>query len=111
TAERFTFKNATAGAARAVRELADKITLMRRMRGANVVPLVKLASRPMTTRFGKKIRPFFEVVGWYEPGTGGPLVEHRPTPPALQGNAYAAAKMRTVEPVTVAEAIGDEIPF
>jgi hypothetical protein len=89
------------------------MTLMRRMRGANVTPLVKLASRPMPTQFGKKIRPYFEIVNWLEPGSGSPQLEHQPhgNSGGSPGNAYAAAKMRTVKPVTVAEDLNDEIPW
>jgi len=115
TAERFTFKNSTAGAARAVWEVADKVKWMRLMRGANVVPLVKLANRPMTTRFGKKIRPHFEIIEWLEPGGGSPQLEHKThgNGGGSSGNAYAEVKsgMRIVEPVTTSEELDDEIPF
>jgi hypothetical protein len=64
SAAKFTFANGTVGARIAVSNLKDQIKWMRAMRGDNVVPLIELASKPMKTKFGQKLRPDFKAVEW-----------------------------------------------
>jgi hypothetical protein len=58
----------TIGASICVRELVEKVCWMRRFRGAKVTPIVRLASKWMTTRFGGRMRPHLEIVRWVEAG-------------------------------------------
>ena len=65
----YTYLNSTIGAHIAVDHLREKVITMRALRGARVVPVVKLSQRPMKTSFGMKSRPEFEIielapVGW-----------------------------------------------
>jgi hypothetical protein len=64
SAEAFTYLNSTWGARIAVERLAERVANMRRLRGAAALPLVKLESRPMKTKFGTKQRPEFKIVEW-----------------------------------------------
>jgi hypothetical protein len=99
SAATYTFISATVGARIAVERLSEQTRMMRTLRGASVVPLVKLDSAPMKTRFtANKQRPAFTVVEWRYLGGGNggaPAIEHKPTP---------------VEPVTLAEELDDAIP-
>jgi hypothetical protein len=101
SAESYTFINGTFGARLAVEKLADRVANMQRLRGGNALPVVKLESKPMKTKFGTKQRPEFTVVEWREIGANGGAVkaiEHQPV-----GKA--------VKPPTVAEELNDEIPW
>jgi hypothetical protein len=90
-----TYINSTFGALKAVSALKDKVKWMRALRGARVVPIVTLGSKPMPTTFGMKIRPEFVVVEWRSlddgagesnlppPTTPTPpvqAIEHKPAP-------------------------------
>ena len=63
TAEAYTFSTSSWGGRAAVIELGDQIA---RMRSAHpdATPIVELRSAEMTTRFGPKSRPAFQVVDW-----------------------------------------------
>jgi hypothetical protein len=89
--------NSTFGMKAAYYDLKDKVGFMRKYKGAHVVPVIKLASVMMKTRFGMKTRPHFEVISWQV--FGGPSSEA----PAITGPA-------PVTPPTPAEITGDEIP-
>src|SRR5262249_54401348 len=63
SAEAFTFSTSSWGGREAVINLGDSIA---RMRSAhpNAMPVVALEAAPMLTRFGRKSRPVFRIVGW-----------------------------------------------
>jgi hypothetical protein len=132
-ASMFTFINSTVGAEIAVERLKNKVKWMRALRGENVVPLVKLDSRPMKTKFGQKMRPEFTVIEWRDLSGGRTLVppqsplqlkqgdpierheraaeeiEQVPTPAIRK---YVEIKPgKPVEPVSTAQALDDEISF
>src|SRR5262249_37838105 len=87
----YTFLNSTFGAMRAVKDLEQRVEWMRAMRGERVSPLVTLASKLMQTKYGKKMRPHFEIGGWRELGGGGNgALPNKPTP-QLTGPATAKA--------------------
>jgi hypothetical protein len=98
----FTYINSRAGARIAVRELKDRVALMRKLRGVNVVPVVELAAKPMPTKFGAKIRPWFKITEWRDlsgesqVASAVPVIEHAGKP---------------VKPVSLKEELRDEIPF
>ena len=100
SAEAFTYLNGTFGAKIAVERLADRVANMRRLRGGNALPIVKLESRSMKTRFGTKQRPEFTITGWRElGGDGGEVkaIEHKPVG-------------KPVKAPTTSEELNDAIP-
>jgi hypothetical protein len=103
----FTFINSTSGAAIAVRKLKDRVKMMRVLRGNRVVPIVKLASAPMPTQFGMKVRPEFTILEWRDLSGGNAQVAHvgPPSPLAIEHVG------KEVEPVTLAEELNDSVGF
>ena len=99
-AERFTFPTSTVGGSIAVGDLKKSTVWMRRFRGQHVYPVVKLRDIYMSTRFGGRQRPHFEVVRWI--ALGG------------ENEAGEMAKLtgpREVEEPTAKEVTNDQIPF
>jgi hypothetical protein len=111
---------------------------MRMLRGARVMPLVTLSSKPMKTKYKMGERPDFQIVSWHLPGGDeGLLAAPAPTSPQLSGPAEAqptqpnAPKadpissgpqpkppvnatlggMGDVKPVTSGEVLDDSIPW
>jgi hypothetical protein len=122
----FTYINNTVGARIAWEQLREKVVTMRALRGARVVPVVRLSHRPMKTFVGMKHRPEFEVVDWKEPGGNGnalappkplQLADTAATSPAKsesqQKNTVDAtlSTMKEVSKPTVGEELNDEIPW
>jgi hypothetical protein len=95
---RLVCSNSTWGQKAAFHDLRDRVGFMRKYKGAHVVPVVKLSSTSMKTRFGMKTRPHFEIVDWQVFG-GTP------------SDAPAIAGPIPVAKPTTAEVTGDEIPF
>ena len=69
SAEAFTFSTSSWGGREAVINLADAIT---RVRSAHphAMPVVSLEAAPMVTRYGRKSKPVFKIVGWKAAGEG-----------------------------------------
>jgi len=69
TAEAFTFSTSSTGGREAVIGLGDAIA---RMRSAHpkALPVVSLEAAAMHTRFGRKSKPVFKIVGWKATGSG-----------------------------------------
>jgi hypothetical protein len=88
--------NSTTGHKIAYAELKDCIQTMRQIRGERVYPLVQLGAKPMRSKYGIKLRPSFEIIGWRGHG-GAPL-------PALPPG-------KPVTPPSSDEIISDAIPF
>jgi hypothetical protein len=102
----FTFISSTTGAAIAVERLRDKVKNMRVLRGEQVVPVVELGNKPMTTKFGTKPRPDFPIVEWRN--LGPPAAASAPTlTPAPALSHEIGTK---VEAPTLAEELNDAIP-
>jgi hypothetical protein len=99
----FTYLNSTAGARIAIRELKDKVAMMRKLRGVNVVPFVELSAKPMRTQFGVKQRPFFKIVDWRDLSGESQTAITSPMLPMLEVGA-------SVKPVSTEEILDDEIP-
>jgi hypothetical protein len=103
------FSNATFGQKAAFGDLKGRVQFMRNLRGENVIPVVKLSSTTMKTRFGTKARPHLEILDW--------RVFGQQTAPAIAGPSGAPAAPTPVDPVpgkpvkkpTPSEIIGDEI--
>jgi hypothetical protein len=119
TMDKYTFPTGTNGGRRAIRDLRDKLVWMRKLRGANVYPVVTLSDTFMPTQFGGRQRPHFVIKRWVNLDDGGNLL-----PPPTDGDSSAekaqehADVPRTKEqigkPVTLpshAEGMNDELPF
>src|SRR5262245_11196466 len=63
TAEAFTFTTSSWGGRGAVTELGDQIARMRSVH-PDAVPIVELRAAEMPTKYGRKSKPVFKVVGW-----------------------------------------------
>src|SRR5262249_36027412 len=63
TAEAFTFSTSSWGRRGAVTDLGDQISRMRTVH-PDAVPIVELRAVEMPTRYGRKSKPAFKVVGW-----------------------------------------------
>jgi hypothetical protein len=135
----YTYAADTYGAMQAYNALEEQIAVMRMLRGEHVFPIVRLEKRPWKSQtYGMQMRPHFQVVDWRASG-GTPVVSPTPTPqltgplaatpsaasaPATPASAPTTSSsapvtppqspildaMRPVKPVTVAEAIADELP-
>jgi hypothetical protein len=119
--EKFTFPTGTIGGSIAVGEIVDKTKTMRRFRGVNVYPVVRLRSKPMKTKFGTRPRPHFEVQRWItlrgagseEPPLPPPSPSAPPTlPDAGARNAHASGGSGSiVEVPSLREELHDDLPF
>jgi hypothetical protein len=101
TGKVFTHVNFTTGLRVAYNNLIDQVLTMRTLRGEDVVPIVKLVTKPMKTEFGVRPRPEFEVVEFRSMGGAiankqAPQLEHKIGEP--------------VEPVSTEEALNDSLP-
>jgi hypothetical protein len=154
TGELYRYEADTTGAHVAFSKLKESVITMRALRGLKVMPLVTLSQGQMKSKkFGRVLRPSFEIVGWKAPGDETKVVPAKPTlqlvaptpapapapketPPAQPAAqapttppasaAYQAqpkpavnldlaketlAAMSDVQPVTLNEALDDEVPF
>jgi len=96
TATKSVYCSATTGAHIAVEQLRENVATMRMLRNALVMPLVKLTSRPMKTKYKMSERPHFEIIGWHAPGGGGNALAP-PTAPQLPGPAAAELPPPAIE--------------
>ena len=71
TATKYAYCAASVGAHIAFEQLRENVATMRMLRNARVMPLVKLSSRPMKTKYKMSERPHFEIIGWHTPGSAG----------------------------------------
>jgi hypothetical protein len=62
-AEALTFSTSSWGGRGAVNDLGDQITRMRTVH-VDAVPIVELRSAEMPTKYGRKSKPVFKIVGW-----------------------------------------------
>jgi hypothetical protein len=96
----FTFVSDSYGGRRAVSDLKRQISNMRGMH-PTAVPIVQLAATEMKTKFGKKLRPDFKVIGWRDNGQAQPE-------PAAKVLAKPAA---LANPASANSDMDDDIPF
>ena len=88
----FHFQHSSEGGRSAVNALADQITRMR-LAHPGVMPVVELQAEEMPTKYGRKSKPVFKIVGW-RGAASGPTEE-----------------IKEIEPPTRAREMDDEIPF
>jgi hypothetical protein len=111
TMDKFTFPTGTTGGRIAVRDLVDKTTWMRRLRGPNVYAVVLLSNTFMNTKWGGRQRPHFRIVRWV--GSEGGQVEALPSPPppaTTQAPEQSDLPLNEVKEPSLAEEMDDEIP-
>src|SRR5262245_49871347 len=133
--QRYSFPTSTIGGFRCIRELDDRITLMRRFRGENVYPIVQLTRTHMPTKYGGRERPHLEIKGdWRRIGGGEaealpspqapslppeqeqaaspPQQEQATSPPQAQAvNEAATIKTQRVSEPTLQEELNDKNPW
>jgi hypothetical protein len=113
TAAFFTYLNSTIGARIAYEHLRERVVTMRALRGAKVVPLVKLSA---------KHRPEFEILSWHSLGSGGgaPAISGPTTPqisssktesPSSSAADATLAAMGAVSIPSTAEELADAVPW
>jgi hypothetical protein len=78
TGEKFTIIGASIGLRICRDLLIDAVQTMRKLRGVVVVPVVRLASAPMKTRFCARSRPHLAIVRWVSFGPSGITAEEQP---------------------------------
>jgi len=71
SAEAFTYSTSSWGGREAVINLGDAIARMR-LAHPNAMPIVALEAAPMVTRYGRKSKPTFKIVGWKATGNEVP---------------------------------------
>jgi hypothetical protein len=115
TMDKYTFPTGTNGGRRAIRDLRDKLVWMRKLRGANVYPVVTLSDTFMPTQWGGRQRPHFIVKRWVRLGGEGGEVEALPSPkpvtaPLTEKSAQAELPLSEVQEPSLKEELNDEIP-
>jgi hypothetical protein len=118
TAERLSWPaNVTVvGSSRAAEELKGRIKIVRRLRGEDVYPRVRLTHKFMPTKYGGRERPYFDIVGWVRFGEHGGLeaIESNVTPETqrrITESKPQPTPMQSVAEPTLGEEMQDEIKF
>jgi hypothetical protein len=71
-AQFFTLMNSTVGMKMLYESVDERWGVMRHLRGADVIAVVSLATRPFRTKkWGLKYRPDLKILEWRKPGGGG----------------------------------------
>ena len=79
----YSFISPTIGAHMAIDGLREKIIGKRMLVGGQIMPVVRLSTRPMQTRFGVKVRPHFDVESWRTPPDNHSALPAKPTPQVI----------------------------
>jgi hypothetical protein len=120
---RYSFPTSTNGGHAAVAELKQRTKDMRQVRGERVYPLVRLRDTFMSTAYGGRQRPHFEIVKFVTlgddgtvtssilPSTSTPSIAGSTNPSTPTPASSSGAQMRTVEPLTIKEVVQDEILY
>jgi hypothetical protein len=103
----FTLMNSTVGMKMLWESLAERWEVMRHLRGADVIAVVNLATRPFrTAKWGIKYRPDLKILEWRKPGGGGgdrlagPVAPTPQLPPASSAPSAPPAQTSTPAPAT-----------
>ena len=101
----FTLMNSTVGMKMLWESLAERWEVMRHLRGADVIAVVNLATRPFrTAKWGIKYRPDLKILEWRKPGGGGgdrlagPVAPTPQLPPASSASSAPSAQTSTPAP-------------
>jgi hypothetical protein len=108
TMDRFSYPTGTVGGAIAVADLVDRTKFMRRFRGLDIYPVVRLSDVFMPTRWKGRQRPHFEIVRWVklDGGNALPLTET----PALTGPAPLDPAPAATAPAATPAAAATTVP-
>jgi hypothetical protein len=137
--QRYYFPTSTIGGFRCIRELDDRVKWMRRYRGENVYPIVRLTHTHMSTQYGGRERPHLEIKDWKRIGGGETEAMSPPQAPLLPPEQEQATrppqqeqvvpqeqappqqvasqapsqtvKVQSVSEPTLAEELNDDIPW
>jgi hypothetical protein len=112
TMDKYTYPTATIGGTIAIRDLRDRILLIRRLKGGDVYAVVTLGRVWWNTSRGGRWRPQFIVKRWVRLGAGGgEQVEVPPTSAAIPVQQVAPqSDLPLVPEPTLQEEMNDEIP-
>jgi hypothetical protein len=102
TAQTYTFVTQTFGGRSGIAQLASQIARVQAAQ-PGALPFVNLRWSEMPTRFGKKTKPYFEVVGWTQ-GVGGPAQAAEPDPSRGKMSVESGRALSSSE-------LDDDIPF
>jgi len=98
----YTYCNTTAGARMAIEQLSEAVTVMRLLRGEDVLAVVDLQRRPFKTDFGMRSRPHLHVLYYRTPkrglGAAPSLMPQTPTPQISGPSAAPAPAPSTPSP-------------
>jgi hypothetical protein len=129
--DRYTFPTGTTGGEICCRDIRDRTMWMRKFRGAQVYPVITLSDCFMKNRYGGRQRPHLIVKRWIGLGDDGKAppapTEPRPrltdggqenqekkpaiqSPPQSNEAPHVTTGVRVVEPPSLSEEMGDEIP-
>jgi hypothetical protein len=99
-----THGNSTVGAGMAYGELSQRAELQCQLQGADVLPVVQLASAPMKTQFSDKPRPrpYYNFVGWRR-FTDGTL--------QIADQGPSSGAFEVVEPLSLATEMQDKVVY
>jgi hypothetical protein len=103
-----------AGSSRAAEELEGKVKTVRRLRGENLYPKVRLEHKTMPTRdYGPIERPFLAVVGWVRLGQHGieDVNLNAPVQRPAQLPPQSAPPTQSTTELPLAEEMADEVKF
>lgn len=101
TAEAFTFTTSSWGGRGAVTDLGDQIARMRTVH-PDAVPIVALQAAEMPTKYGRKSKPVFKVVGWKSADSDKPAPVER---------QISAREVQQAKQMIATREMDDEIPF
>jgi hypothetical protein len=119
SAEAYTFSTSSWGGREAVVDLGDTIARMRRVH-ADAVPIVELRAREWPTKYGRKSKPYFKVVGWKTAGGEGAAVgigdgggggNGAAAKPAIVERLMPKEEVKRAERQIRNQEIDDDIPF
>jgi hypothetical protein len=98
----YTLINSTVGQRILWESLNERWLVMRHLRGADVIAVVALASRPFkTAKWGIKYRPDLKILDWRKPaGDSGALTGPSSPPPQLPPTSTAASPENPATPIT-----------
>jgi hypothetical protein len=104
TGEIMTLWTNTFGGGKAIDQLTDQVTFMRRVR-PDAIPVIALQSKEMPTRHGgSQPRPHFKILGWKVRGSVGPQG-------LLTGPEQKGAEQQTNAEPTTKDILNDDLPF
>jgi hypothetical protein len=110
TAEAYTFSTSSWGGRSAVADLGDQIMRMRTAH-PGAVPIVELQAAEMATKFGRKSKPVFKVVGWKRGGDDDGALPTEGPQPTQAKRAQALLDSDDLEPPSRQREMDDSIPF